>query len=95
MQQELLRQERLELRDGSVFDLMLGESDLNGSNGPTTKVEGVRLGKIKRQWGVLSFDVFVEDGTVIGCSSVVICTGTFLSGEIHIGRVKEPARSHL
>lgn len=27
----------------------------------------------------------IETGDVIPCSHVVICTGTFLSGEIHIG----------
>jgi tRNA U34 5-carboxymethylaminomethyl modifying enzyme MnmG/GidA len=28
---------------------------------------------------------FLETGEVIDCSQVVICTGTFLGGEIHIG----------
>ena len=32
----------------------------------------------------------IETGDVIPCPQVVICTGTFLSGEIHIG-----ARSDL
>lgn len=27
-----------------------------------------------------------DSGEVVDCSQVVICTGTFLSGEIHIGR---------
>lgn len=27
----------------------------------------------------------LENGEVISCSQVVICTGTFLAGEIHIG----------
>jgi tRNA uridine 5-carboxymethylaminomethyl modification enzyme len=29
-----------------------------------------------------------ETGEVIPCSQVVICTGTFLSGEIHIGTAR-------
>lgn len=28
---------------------------------------------------------YIDTGDVIPCSQVVICTGTFLSGEIHIG----------
>ena len=29
----------------------------------------------------------VDSGEVVKCSQVVVCTGTFLSGEIHIGMV--------
>ena len=29
---------------------------------------------------------FPETGEVVPCSQVVICTGTFLSGEVHIGQ---------
>ncbi|KAJ7915574.1 glucose inhibited division protein A-domain-containing protein [Mycena leptocephala] len=36
------------------------------------------------QWGKIS-GVQLESGEIIGCSQVVVCTGTFLSGEIHIG----------
>ncbi|KAB5570051.1 glucose inhibited division protein A-domain-containing protein [Coniochaeta sp. 2T2.1] len=35
--------------------------------------------------------VRLEDGTVLGASQVVITTGTFLSGEIHIGMECRPA----
>ncbi|KLO18646.1 glucose-inhibited division protein A subfamily [Schizopora paradoxa] len=35
--------------------------------------------------------VRLETGEVIGCSKVVLCTGTFLSGEIHIGPRRIPA----
>ncbi|KAK7047759.1 Mitochondrial Translation Optimization [Paramarasmius palmivorus] len=47
----------------------------NVSNGSWGKVAGVRL----------------ESGETFSCSQVVICTGTFLSGEIHIGLKKFPA----
>jgi tRNA uridine 5-carboxymethylaminomethyl modification enzyme len=43
----------------------------NDSVGPKPSVAGIRL----------------ESGEVISCSQVVICTGTFLAGEIHIGRL--------
>ncbi|KAI0755509.1 glucose-inhibited division protein A subfamily [Fomes fomentarius] len=35
--------------------------------------------------------VKLDTGEVIACSQVVICTGTFLSGEIHIGMKRFPA----
>ncbi|KAI0654280.1 glucose-inhibited division protein A subfamily [Cubamyces menziesii] len=35
--------------------------------------------------------VKLDSGEVITCSQVVICTGTFLSGEIHIGMKRFPA----
>lgn len=35
--------------------------------------------------GVHTHCDIIETGDVIPCSQVVICTGTFLSGEIHIG----------
>ncbi|KAJ7485075.1 mitochondrial translation optimization protein [Mycena galericulata] len=38
----------------------------------------------QNQWGKIS-GVKLDTGEVIGCSQVVVCTGTFLSGEIHIG----------
>ncbi|KAG9019250.1 Mitochondrial Translation Optimization [Tulasnella sp. 427] len=44
----------------------------------------------KGRWGSIS-GVKLDTGEVIRCSSVVICTGTFLSGEIHIGLQSFPA----
>ncbi|KAI0329454.1 glucose-inhibited division protein A subfamily [Cubamyces sp. BRFM 1775] len=35
--------------------------------------------------------VKLESGEIITCSQVIICTGTFLSGEIHIGMKRFPA----
>lgn len=37
------------------------------------------------------FLFFLDSGEVIPCTQVVICTGTFLSGEIHIGMRRFPA----
>ncbi|EED81849.1 predicted protein [Postia placenta Mad-698-R] len=36
-------------------------------------------------------NAFSDSGEVIKCSQVIICTGTFLSGEIHIGMKRFPA----
>ncbi|KAH9841138.1 mitochondrial translation optimization protein [Rhodofomes roseus] len=46
-----------------------------GPSGSWGKIEGVKL----------------DSGEIIKCSQVVICTGTFLSGEIHIGLKRFPA----
>ncbi|KAF9267087.1 glucose-inhibited division protein A subfamily [Marasmius fiardii PR-910] len=41
-------------------------------------------------WGKIT-GVRLDSGEIFSCSQVVICTGTFLSGEIHIGLKKFPA----
>ncbi|EKM76287.1 hypothetical protein AGABI1DRAFT_102390 [Agaricus bisporus var. burnettii JB137-S8] len=63
----------LDIKAGSVFDLVLDQSMAEA--GRWAKVTGVKL----------------ETGEVINCSQVVICTGTFLGGEIHIGMKRFPA----
>ncbi|KIM44194.1 hypothetical protein M413DRAFT_443223 [Hebeloma cylindrosporum] len=72
MQSLLFNYPNLEVRAGSVFDLLFDESD--GGN-PWGKVVGVKL----------------ENQDILHCSQVVICTGTFLSGEIHMGMKRFPA----
>ncbi|KIK64123.1 hypothetical protein GYMLUDRAFT_95024 [Collybiopsis luxurians FD-317 M1] len=42
------------------------------------------------KWGKIS-GVRLDTGAVFDCTQVVICTGTFLSGEIHIGLKRFPA----
>ncbi|KAJ6552086.1 glucose inhibited division protein A-domain-containing protein [Mycena vulgaris] len=74
MQQAILEQPNLDVRAGSVFDLVFDHSQQLGPN----------------QWGKIS-GVKLETGEIIGCSQVVVCTGTFLSGEIHIGLKRFPA----
>ena len=43
-------------------------------------------------WGHVS-GVRLDSGEIVRCSQVVICTGTFLSGEIHIGIVWQVRRA--
>ncbi|KAJ7139979.1 glucose inhibited division protein A-domain-containing protein [Mycena crocata] len=74
MQKAILEQPNLDVRAGSVFDLVFDHSQ------PL----------IPNQWGKIS-GVKLESGEVIGCTEVVVCTGTFLSGEIHIGLKRFPA----
>ncbi|KAH9984355.1 glucose inhibited division protein A-domain-containing protein [Russula vinacea] len=72
MQDYLLNYPNLDVRAGSVFDLVLITPS---SRNFWATVDGVRL----------------DTGEVIKCSQVVLCTGTFLSGEIHIGMKRFPA----
>ncbi|KAG6902709.1 hypothetical protein C0995_012849 [Termitomyces sp. Mi166 len=74
MQEVLHNYSGLDIRAGSVFDLLFDHSDPSTSD---------RWGKIK--------GVKLDSGEVVQCSQVVICTGTFLSGEIHIGMKIFPA----
>ncbi|TFK25371.1 glucose-inhibited division protein A subfamily [Coprinopsis marcescibilis] len=72
VQQILSGYKNLDIKAGSVFDLVIDHSHSGSSWG---KVKGVQL----------------ETGEVISCSQVVICTGTFLGGEIHMGLKRFPA----
>ncbi|KAF7363698.1 Mitochondrial translation optimization protein 1 [Mycena sanguinolenta] len=74
MQKAISEQLNLDVRAGSVFDLVFDHSQPLAPN----------------QWGKIA-GVKLESGEVIGCSQVVVCTGTFLSGEIHIGLKRFPA----
>ncbi|EIW52602.1 glucose-inhibited division protein A subfamily [Trametes versicolor FP-101664 SS1] len=74
MQNALKHYPNLDIRAGSVFDLVLGPPPMSHDI-PRSEVKGVKL----------------DTGEVITCSQVVICTGTFLSGEIHIGLKRFPA----
>ncbi|KAF8321325.1 GIDA-domain-containing protein [Clavulina sp. PMI_390] len=79
MQKLLSTYPNLEIRAASVHDLLWKspELPLDPSNAQNVwaRVGGVRL----------------ETGEEISCPSVVLCTGTFLSGEIHIGLTAYPA----
>ena len=73
----------LEIRAGSAFDLVFDNTE--PSSNPWGKISGVLLGKYQVIGGILSKKISSESGEIVSCSQVVICTGTFLSGEIHIG----------
>ncbi|KAL4780567.1 glucose inhibited division protein A-domain-containing protein [Aspergillus varians] len=70
MREELLATEGLSIVEGKVADIVISKEDVGtGPAAPAGKIVGVRL----------------ESGEVIPTSRVVITTGTFLGGEIHIG----------
>ncbi|KAF8465141.1 glucose inhibited division protein A-domain-containing protein [Russula ochroleuca] len=80
MQHYLLNYPNLDVRAGSVFDLVLNDTvpptnEPSSSRNVCAAIDGVRL----------------DTGEVIKCTQVVLCTGTFLSGEIHIGMKRFPA----
>jgi tRNA uridine 5-carboxymethylaminomethyl modification enzyme len=94
MQSLLFNYPNLEVRAGSVFDLLFDDSDLGN---PWGKVVGVKLGagpfqskKSNEPTGL----IFAETQDILHCSQVVICTGTFLSGEIHMGNSSLAATLH-
>lgn len=70
MQEELLGTEGLSIVEGKVADIVVSREGFEASPGSAQgKIVGVRL----------------ESGEVIPTGHVVITTGTFLGGEIHIG----------
>ena len=92
MQDTILNYPNLDVHAGSVFDLVYGHPDLASPAFGSPQwgtIEGVKLGKpVKCKTRTMPKISTTDSGEVIKCSQVVVCTGTFLSGEIHIGRVE-------
>ncbi|KAK7206710.1 glucose inhibited division protein A-domain-containing protein [Myxozyma melibiosi] len=85
MQNEMLNYPGLQVKEGSVRDLII-EHYAHDSSTPGSRKHGVIRG------------VILDNGEVIPTKKVIITTGTFLRGEIHIGlhfypagRINEPA----
>ncbi|PGH03252.1 tRNA uridine 5-carboxymethylaminomethyl modification enzyme GidA [Polytolypa hystricis UAMH7299] len=75
MQEELAGTPGLSIVEGKVADIVVSREDLESAPGVQGKIVGVRL----------------ESGQVIPTGRVVITTGTFLGGEIHIGLEAYPS----
>ncbi|OQD86282.1 hypothetical protein PENANT_c008G11270 [Penicillium antarcticum] len=69
MSEELAGTENLNIVEGKVADIVVSTEGIESTPGAQGKIVGVRL----------------ESGEVISTGRVVITTGTFLGGEIHIG----------
>jgi tRNA uridine 5-carboxymethylaminomethyl modification enzyme len=69
MREEMLNYPGLQVKEGKVADILLDRSPEATQGGKHGRITGVRL----------------ETGEVIDTNNVVITTGTFLGGEIHIG----------
>ncbi|KAE8850651.1 hypothetical protein PTNB85_01067 [Pyrenophora teres f. teres] len=75
MKKEILGYKGLSVVQGSVADIIVDRSQEKGSKGQYGRITGVRL----------------ESGEIIPTENVVITTGTFLGGEIHIGLEAYPS----
>jgi tRNA uridine 5-carboxymethylaminomethyl modification enzyme len=75
MKDEMLAYKGLSVVEGSVADIIVDRTQEEGSKGQYGKITGVRL----------------ESGEIIPTGNVVITTGTFLGGEIHIGLESYPS----
>lgn len=75
MREELESYPNLSIVPGSVADIIVAHDESGAGAGPKGKITGVRL----------------ESGEIIPTNQVVITTGTFLGGEIHIGLECYPA----
>lgn len=69
MREELVSTEGLSIVEGKVADIVMSREGIESVPGSQGKIVGVRL----------------ESGQIIPTGRVVITTGTFLGGEIHIG----------
>jgi tRNA uridine 5-carboxymethylaminomethyl modification enzyme len=75
MKEEILGYNGLNVVEGSVADIIVDRTQEDGSKGSYGKITGVRL----------------DSGEIIPTGNVVITTGTFLGGEIHIGLEAYPS----
>lgn len=75
MKEEILGYKGLSVVEGSVADIIVDRTQEEGGKGRYGKITGVRL----------------ETGEIIPTGNVVITTGTFLGGEIHIGLEAYPS----
>lgn len=75
MKEEMLNYSGLSVLEGSVADIIVDRTEEEGTKGRYGKIMGVKL----------------ESGEIIPTGNVVITTGTFLGGEIHIGLEAYPS----
>lgn len=79
MQDVLSTYPNLDIRKAAVQDVVLSPPVDGDASNPGRKVVGLRL----------------DTGEVVPCKSVVICTGTFLGGELHIGQDIIPFKGRI
>lgn len=75
MKEEILGYNGLSVVEGSVADIIVDRTQEEGSKSRYGKITGVRL----------------DSGEIIPTGNVVITTGTFLGGEIHVGLEAYPS----
>ena len=104
MQSVLSSYPNLEIRKAAVQDLVLSPPINGDVRQPGRQVVGLRIGALgprrvatvaQLELTAFSTPPTAENGEVIACKSVVICTGTFLGGELHIGMTITPFKGRL
>ena len=75
MRQMLEQQPNLVIKQAEVIDLVIEEARQSGTDNGVRRIRGVRL----------------LDGRTIAADAVIITTGTFLNGLVHIGETTYPA----
>jgi tRNA uridine 5-carboxymethylaminomethyl modification enzyme len=75
MRKEILETPGLSVLEGKVADIIVSRDGLDGDEVAKGRITGIKL----------------EDGQIVPASSVIITTGTFLGGEIHIGLEAYPS----
>lgn len=78
MQKEIMNYKNLNVVEAQVEDIII-EPPTNDITDPSGRAFGVVKG------------IILSDGRILKCSKVVVTTGTFLGGEIHIGLSCHPA----
>lgn len=93
MQKELESYPGLEIVEGSVKDIILdyGSEDANNAYSASAYANSTQAGSLSLNKQPSIQGVTLEDGTLIRTNKVIITTGTFLGGEIHIGLQVYPA----
>ena len=84
MRQELDAVKNLTLLEGTVADLLITSPNPKlGETKSYGRVQGIALGIDFSNGYELTY--LADNGEIIHASQVIITTGTFLGGEIHIG----------
>lgn len=90
--QELLRgTSNLEIHDGAVVDLLVEDRPSPSRPSTATSATTTSNGSSGGSGGPAVAGVVLASGERILCRSVVITTGTFLRGVIHVGSQSRPA----
>ncbi|KAK6200083.1 mitochondrial translation optimization [Scheffersomyces amazonensis] len=78
MQNEILNYPNLNVMEAKVDDIIIEPNEIQGKD------------STGRKYGIVR-GLLLSDGRIFNCSKIVVTTGTFLGGEIHIGLTAYPA----
>ncbi|KAJ1656386.1 Mitochondrial Translation Optimization [Dispira simplex] len=90
MQHALATYPNLTIHQGGVSDILVGPAQVPASNQPIPSITTTTPPMPAQPYGRIR-GIVMDDGQVIYAKKVIITTGTFLQGEIHIGLTVYPA----